>query len=94
MEASRWPRTMVPVSLIFFRVPVSSSANAGALSRVAARAMAAARERVLVVMLILTVVVIGWPAGSARRRGRRTAFLQWVRAGNVPGFFWSLLFYN
>ncbi|MCY1457485.1 hypothetical protein D9M71_747880 [compost metagenome] len=38
MEASRWPRVMVPDSLIFFRVPVSSAAKTGVLIRAAAMA--------------------------------------------------------
>ncbi|MOA50005.1 hypothetical protein D3C78_1729690 [compost metagenome] len=78
MDESRWPRTMVPLSLIFFRVPVSSSASAGVLHREAARAMPTARERLLLNMLILTLVVMRVAVGV--RRGARG----WWKARGIP----------
>ena len=63
MEASRWPRVMVPESLIFFRVPVSSLAKAGLAIRAAAMAALSTRGTIRMNLFLDVVLMGGWLLG-------------------------------
>src|ERR1700712_1520409 len=85
MEASRWPRVMVPDSLIFFRVPVSSAANTGVL--ISAAVMATPnRWGTIRIDYSSNIVFFMEPAGSLGRTlcVAAEAFDAKSRAGVVP----------
>ena len=73
MDESRWPRVMVPLSLIFFRVPVSSSAITGVERKAAAMATLSTRWKVRMNRILDVVVVM---ALRHFAHGRSIAFLQ------------------
>src|ERR1700712_3780914 len=92
MEASRWPRVMVPDSLIFFRVPVSSAANTGVL--ISAAVMATPnRWGTIGIDYSSNIVFFMEPAGSLGRTlcVAAEAFDAKSRAGVVPDCMLAIL---